>query len=300
MFKVGDVVECVDFGGCSGDYLLDSANHNRQNNKFIVISLANWSYNNLIGVKNIATDKKCFGQVYESRFKKVEEAPSKTAEKNARKAEYLKIGYKLVSFQEMKKAAAKLQWCNYVGNPVPHSVSTPTGGIIHAAEVSVDIDTLDYLIKVETQNSKKPTKSRKKAVADKKVFYKVVQVYSGTLYSGGVWNNRINYRLEEWIHAPQGTRLFVFEDLQKARDFASKDSYRKVYECEIKGSVILYPSTYHRHIDNYWKIVGKKIKNRHSNWKNIDEFSAIFKGTEIEIMDLKSVGAKSVKLIKQV
>lgn len=121
-----------------------------------------------------------------------------------------------------------------------------------------------------------------------KLAYKVLSnTNSGQLFSARASNgfsekmSSVEYFVNKFIDAPEGTRLFTFEKLDDALYF--KDSYEVVYQCLIEDYIELYPCSYSKSIVKYWELV---------NSGNALE--------ELELAPYKSLCAKRVMLLKEV
>ena len=139
-------------------------------------------------------------------------------------------------------------------------------------------------------------KDRLRKLPKQNFFYKVVTL---TLESTSIINS-IQYKLNEWVNAPEGTRLFVFNTLEKAQTFLKiyRPLSRKIYKCQIRGNIAIYPAACCCDVKEYWDKLIPKIKNRHANWKSKEEFDKV-----VQVPTLggyKSIGATSVKLLEEV
>lgn len=126
----------------------------------------------------------------------------------------------------------------------------------------------------------------------KKKYYKVVRKdYGGQLISSGV--SSIEYKQNEWTIAPDNTRLFVFENLQNAKDFLDDCISGVIYECEVEGGIKGFGAFYARDQRIFWNkfnhFLGKKKKM---------EFSETKFG--MPLTDINAVLCKKVKLTKKV
>jgi hypothetical protein len=68
----------------------------------------------------------------------------------------------------------------------------------------------------------------------------------------------VQYKVGEYVDAPEGTRLFVFKDFKSARAFAL--TYDDIYECEIIGHISFAPCNLCKDIPQYWDLINKKLK----------------------------------------
>lgn len=126
----------------------------------------------------------------------------------------------------------------------------------------------------------------------KKKYYKVVrQDHQGELISTGV--SSIEYKQNEWTIAPDGTRLFVFDSLQNAKDFLDDYIGGVIYECEVEGGIKGFGAFYVRDQRIFWTkfnhFLGKKKKMEISETK-----------FGIPLTDISAVLCKKVKLTKKV
>ena len=71
----------------------------------------------------------------------------------------------------------------------------------------------------------------------------------------------VEYKINEWVKAPEGTRLFCFETLKEAKDFSEHLS-DFVFKCKIKGHVKYYPSGNLYEIQKYWNQVNDFLKRK--------------------------------------
>lgn len=134
--------------------------------------------------------------------------------------------------------------------------------------------------------SVKPKKTRK----EPKVYYKVVKSYdlsSARTSSSPVW-----YKLKEWIEAPKGTRLFLFDSLEAAKNFADMDE--EIYTCQAQYTAVGYGANYGYDKSSFWDFVAKNSKGRHIT-KAIAKANQVFKPTMY-----KAVLARRVKLLEKV
>jgi len=71
----------------------------------------------------------------------------------------------------------------------------------------------------------------------------------------------VEYKVNEWVQAPEGTRLFCFATLAEARSFKSS-TYDRVFKCKIKGHIKYYPSSFCYEIQKYWNQVNDFLKKK--------------------------------------
>jgi len=78
----------------------------------------------------------------------------------------------------------------------------------------------------------------------KKIYYKVVRK---NLQSAMIddENAVIQYKINEWVQAPKGMKLFCFEDIDSAKRFMDYSRNYKLYKCYVR-----YPSIQYRYIIN--------------------------------------------------
>lgn len=122
----------------------------------------------------------------------------------------------------------------------------------------------------------------------KKKFYKVVTSSLLSLYA----TNHIEYEIGEWVSAPENTRLFVFDDLDEAKNYAK--CYDKIFECSVIGKIKFKGSFFIKDNTLFWKIFNKQIKAK----KKIN--ADIFAENKITLAEVDAVLAKKVRLDKQV
>lgn len=86
-----------------------------------------------------------------------------------------------------------------------------------------------------TADLKEPVQENEKIEAGKmmnRIYYKVLALdYNNKLWSCGGTSVSIPYEVHKIIHAPNNTRLFVFETLEEAQDFCGGISNFVIYSC---------------------------------------------------------------------
>lgn len=125
-----------------------------------------------------------------------------------------------------------------------------------------------------------------------KKYYKLVRTaYDDSLksYAGG----DLEYKLNEWTIAPDDTRLFVFDNLETAKEHAFPYSY-ELYECEIVGGIKGFGAYYYSDNSSFWKLFNKKVKSKKKIIFTKQEFD------NIPLADMSAVLCKKVKLTKKV
>lgn len=95
------------------------------------------------------------------------------------------------------------------------------------------------------------------------VYYKVV---SQNLCSSQVGQNEstrkiVQYKIGEYVTAPDDTRLFVFSDLAEAKEFA-RCSSDKVFECKCIGVIKYKPASSLTAIQEYWRYINSVLKKK--------------------------------------
>lgn len=134
------------------------------------------------------------------------------------------------------------------------------------------------------------------------IAYKVVnQSYVDQKYYSAVYG-QTEYVIGKAVKAPTiiykelvlPTRLFVFETIDMAFEYANGSYSKKVFECEIKGGVDFYPTSYFNDIPYYWYLVNQVLTAKKNLYK-----SNIYDKLSIDI-GWGSILATSVKLIKEV
>ena len=80
------------------------------------------------------------------------------------------------------------------------------------------------------------------------IAYKVVRVVDGKLLSAWIKKCAVEYAVGEFVHAPKGTALAVFDTIQHARDWETRlfdlsDVFRTIYKVEATKSV-MQPRTF--------------------------------------------------------
>jgi hypothetical protein len=131
----------------------------------------------------------------------------------------------------------------------------------------------------------KPKKTRK----EPKVYYKVVK--SDDLSSARAFSP-VWYKLKKWIEAPKGTRLFLFDSLEAARNFANIGE--SIYTCQALYVAIGYGASNSYDKRSFWNFVAENSKGRHVT-KAIAKANKLFEPTKY-----KAVLARRVKLLEKV
>jgi len=94
----------------------------------------------------------------------------------------------------------------------------------------------------------------------KKKYYKVVYTESDDiLHSATDIGKVVRYKQNEWVYAPGSTRLFVFEQLQHAKQYALEYPYRTIWECEVTPGVLRGGGVV-GNIVTFWNKVEKNLK----------------------------------------
>lgn len=131
-----------------------------------------------------------------------------------------------------------------------------------------------------------------------KIAYKVVKQYGSCFFSSRV-NPELNspcdqrvqveYIPNQWVEAPENTRLFVFETLDEAKSFKNKNEV--IFVCLIHDYVKFYPCAYPSDSGTYWNIFNRfKTLNVEAFRKNYVKI----------MLDTPSVLAKKVMLLEKV
>lgn len=124
------------------------------------------------------------------------------------------------------------------------------------------------------------------------MYYKVT---NENMESARAEHRSVTYLLNEWVYAPKTkdnkpTRLFVFENLEDAQDFAS--CTERIFECEVKQSIKGRGAYAVYDMDKLWAYIddlrkeGKKL--------NFDKIEDIITLTYIE-----AILARAVKLTRE-
>ncbi len=104
----------------------------------------------------------------------------------------------------------------------------------------------------------------------------------------------VQYQLGQFVDAPEGTRLFVFSNIEAARDFRGTNEV--IYECEVKGNTKFVPCERSYDIKKYWEIFCKLKKSRKGIHK--EAFKGIHLSPDFE--EGVCLLVKSVKLLRKV
>jgi hypothetical protein len=130
----------------------------------------------------------------------------------------------------------------------------------------------------------------------KKKYYKIVHCFKDekgfSYYSWGDPNEIVEYKFNEWVEAPEGTRLFVFDNLKEALEsrFRQNDV---IFECEIVGGIKGKGAYFITGQEKFWEMFNSFIKRK----KKVD-FDLI--GIQILLTFVSAVLTKKVKLVKEI
>ena len=131
-----------------------------------------------------------------------------------------------------------------------------------------------------------------------KIYYKAVRPNlksacnaAHDAFSG--FRKNVQYKVNEWVKAPDDTRLFVFDNLDKAKRFAYGEY--DVWECHVKGARKGFPCNQITEITSFWKILNEKFfsKKKKINFKSEDLIWRIENS-------VPSILAKQVKLVRKI
>lgn len=146
----------------------------------------------------------------------------------------------------------------------------------------------------------------------KKTYYKVVSINpeDGKFYSARarVSDREVEYIPNKWVSAPEGTRLFVFDDLNKARKFLAdgkrlengidfKKRPEKLFECEIIGNIKGRGAYDNHYIEKFWETFTDFLSE---NKKKRFDFYAFRELFNMPLTSIPAVFAKKVKLVKEI
>jgi hypothetical protein len=137
----------------------------------------------------------------------------------------------------------------------------------------------------------------------KKKYYKVVIHHNdrNPVSSAASKGWEREYKLNEWTTGSKDTRLFVFDSLENAENYApshiSTSTLHEIYECEcigvIKDVYGEYSSIFYI---KFWHYVNKNLKNK-KKWNfNLHKNKGLMFSQPLE----GACFAKSVKLIKRI
>lgn len=128
-----------------------------------------------------------------------------------------------------------------------------------------------------------------------KKYYKVVReikTQSGEiqLQSARSRERCVHYKIGEWTVAPEGTRVFVFDDLNDAHEFCLfKEG---IYECRIFGGIRMSGADFVQDQGRFWEIFNELRKKK----KKISPKDL----REIMLADTPAVLAKKVMLLRKI
>ena len=124
----------------------------------------------------------------------------------------------------------------------------------------------------------------------KKKYYKVVFSRLDKMGSATLFGKDVNYKVGEWVSAPQNTRLFVFDNKKQAKAFAIAPDHF-IYECQIIGGIHGQGCAIARLKARFWKQINSILQQK----KKVD-----FDTLKIPLFATACVLAKKVKLIKKI
>ena len=123
-------------------------------------------------------------------------------------------------------------------------------------------------------------------------YYKVVKkdMSSATVLKSDPFDKRtpVQYKINEWVNAPNNTRLFVFDYLDEAKIFAYQNAAR-LFECQIKGRIRHKGVEKLAHTSLFWEEFNLQLKRKKKI--NISKYPP---------SSTPAVLAKSVKLTKEI
>jgi len=109
----------------------------------------------------------------------------------------------------------------------------------------------------------------------------------------------VTYIPNKWVNAPDNTRLFVFDDLDAAKDHATScGGGFQIWECSVKGGISFYGAWAADDTARYWDVINKYMATK----KKFDLASMTQRMLEenIILVGLRAILVKSVKLTKKV
>lgn len=128
-----------------------------------------------------------------------------------------------------------------------------------------------------------------------KTYYKVVKddLTSADVLDSESYRTLVQYKVNEWVEAPEGTRLFVFDNLCDAKGFVGSIANKKIFECKVMGVCKgTYTGVEYCQAKEFWRrfntLFSKKKKVDISIYDNLISFT------------LPSIFVKKVKLIKEI
>lgn len=72
-------------------------------------------------------------------------------------------------------------------------------------------------------------------------------------YNGYTTKKLVKYKVNEWVHAPDNTRLFVFKTLEDVHKYRNEYPGGKLYECEVIGGIDGYGYSGYSGVDKFWQ-----------------------------------------------
>jgi hypothetical protein len=130
-------------------------------------------------------------------------------------------------------------------------------------------------------------------------YYKVVATKNNREKLTSSWHfNYIEYKLNEWTIAPKNTRLFVFDDLDRAKAYAARLGYDcDIYECKIIGGIKGYGSMWEdeEELSYYWNIFNNALKMKKGSEYIISRLKKV-----IILKRVPAVLTKKVKLTNRI
>ncbi len=94
------------------------------------------------------------------------------------------------------------------------------------------------------------------------MYYKCTTRYRKSLLAHTNEKFRVIYKFKKWVYPQiEGTKLFVFDNLQSAIDFCGSDYFKRIFECEVKNPTKRYNIFYWQCYIN-WSVITNMLKLR--------------------------------------
>lgn len=126
-----------------------------------------------------------------------------------------------------------------------------------------------------------------------KKYYKVVLKYSSDHSNLMSAYSNVYYKINDYVYAPQGTKLFVFNSLDIAKNFASSRNLA-VYECLVKNPRLVKTLRNNTLPKDYWRYIADAKKHK----LNINQYLTKKNAVGHKKWPIGTVWCDAVKLTK--
>lgn len=126
-----------------------------------------------------------------------------------------------------------------------------------------------------------------------KKYYKVVLKYSSDHLNLVSAYSNIQYKMDDYVYAPQGTKLFVFNSLDSAQNFVYGRNLT-VYECIVKNPRLVKTLRNDTSPNDYWRYIADAKKRK----ININQYLTKKNAVKRQKWPFGTVWCDAVKLTK--